>query len=70
MTRPLTSSPRCRLEIDGVPWMFEADTCVNGLAHGTGLAASIDGKEIIVDGRYVLGHRIEGEITPLVAGAS
>lgn len=66
VTQPLASVPRCRLEIDGSPWMFEADTCVNGLAHGTGLAARIDGREIIENGRYVLGKRISGEVQRLV----
>jgi hypothetical protein len=65
-TRPLVQSPRCQLQIDGVAWMFESDECVNGLAHGTGLAARLDGTAIIPDGRFVLGHRIDGRIERLV----
>ena len=40
--------------------MFESAECVNGLAHGNGLAASVDGREIVRDGRYVLGRLIDG----------
>jgi hypothetical protein len=45
--------------------MFEAPSCINGLAHGTGSAASLDGERIVVDGRFVLGHLVEGEIQVL-----
>jgi hypothetical protein len=45
--------------------MFESSDCVNGLAHGRGLAARLDGMEIIIDGRVVLGRLIEGEIESL-----
>lgn len=64
-TRTLEASVRCGLQIAGAAWMFESDDCVNGLAHGHGLAARLDGKEIIVDARVVLGHLIEGEIESL-----
>jgi hypothetical protein len=65
-TRPLEQSPRCRLEIAGTKWMFESDYCINGLAHGTGLAASVDGAEIVVEGRFVLGQLIDGDIERLI----
>ena len=65
LTRALEASMRCQLEIDGAGWMFEADNCVNGLAHGRGLAARLDGLEIIVDGRVVLGRLIEGDVLSL-----
>ena len=45
--------------------MFESDSCINGLAHGTGLAASVDGAKIVVEGRFVLGRLIDGEIESL-----
>lgn len=61
----LEASMRCQLEIDGASWMFESDDCVNGLAHGRGLAARLDGMEIIVDGRVVLGRLIEGDVLSL-----
>jgi hypothetical protein len=64
-TQPLEVSDRCRLEMDGQPWMFQSGDCINGLAHGRGLAASLDGSRIVVDGRFVLGRMIEGEIEPL-----
>ena len=50
---------------DLVAWMFEAESCVNGLAHGSGFAASLDGERIVVDGRFVLGHMVEGSVTVL-----
>lgn len=65
LTRALAASMRCQLEIDGNAWMFESDDCVNGLAHGYGLAARLDGLEIIVDGRVVLGRLIEGDVLSL-----
>lgn len=68
LTIPLVASERCRLVIDGAPWMFESDECINGLAHGRGLAASLDGRRIIEDGRIVLGRLIEGEFERLVTG--
>ncbi len=65
LTRALAASNRCQLEIEGAAWMFDADDCVNGLAHGRGLAARVDGLQIIVDGRVVLGRLIEGEVLSL-----
>ena len=45
--------------------MFNSEACVNGLAHGIGLAASLDGGMIIADGRFVLGRVVAGELTRL-----
>ncbi|MFW6093103.1 MAG: hypothetical protein ACODAC_03950, partial [Pseudomonadota bacterium] len=64
-TRPLEAVDECELVIEDEPWMFEADSCINGLAHGTGLAASLDGERIVVEGRFVLGHLVSGEIQEL-----
>jgi hypothetical protein len=64
-TRPLQGSTRCKLEIEGQQWMFESAECINGLAHGTGLAARTDGAEIIVQGRFVLGKLIDGTVERL-----
>lgn len=60
-SRPLAEEPRCRLRIFGKSWMFRNDACINGLAHGRGLAASLDGELIVAEGRFVLGHLVEGE---------
>jgi hypothetical protein len=65
-TRPLAAQPRCSLTIDTEPWMFESADCINGLAHGNGLAASLDGAEIVVDGRFVLGRLVRGDIETLI----
>ncbi len=64
-SRTLEASVRCALEIDGTAWMFESDDCVNGMAHGHGLAARLDGMEIIVDARVVLGRLIDGQVESL-----
>ena len=58
--RPLAEEPRCRLRLFGKPWMFRDDACINGLAHGRGLAVSLDGELIVAEGRFVLGHLVEG----------
>jgi hypothetical protein len=50
--------------------MFESAECINGLAHGAGLAASLDGGQIVVNGRFVLGTLVEGEIQVLSLGES
>ena len=54
-----------RLVIDGRPWMFESHDCVNGLAHGRGLAVSIDGDGVAPEARCVLGKLVEGRVRPL-----
>lgn len=67
-SRPLREVPHCRLVIDGRPWMFESPECINGLAHGRGLAASLDGTGVVLDGRFALGHMLEGTVQPLRPG--
>lgn len=59
--QPLAEEPRCRLRIYGKPWMFRDDACINGLAHGRGLAVSLDGELIVAEGRFVLGHLVAGK---------
>ena len=46
--------PGCRLTHGGAEWMFDGDSCVNGLAHGVGDVVRIDG-----------GALVEGEVVPL-----
>ena len=67
LSRPLAAEPRCLLEIDAEAWMFESPDCINGLAHGSGLAASLDGQQIVIDGRFVLGRLITGDVVRLNA---
>lgn len=59
---PLVEDERCRLRLEGRAWMFRSHSCINGLAHGRGLATSLDGELIVTDGRFVLGNLVEGEI--------
>ena len=70
LNQPLEQNSRCRLEIQDRAWMFSSDACVNGLAHGRGLAASLDGEVVIVNGRFVLGHFVEGDQQSLKLGDS
>ena len=65
MAAALADNPRCQLIIDDEPWMFQGDECVNGLAHGRGPAASLDGARYLGSARLVLGQLVEGEIRPL-----
>lgn len=53
---------RCSLTVEGKPWMFNDDTCINGLAHGNGLAVALDGSAYVLDGRFILGNLVRGEI--------
>ena len=59
---------RCSLTINGEPWMFNDDTCINGLAHGQGLAVALDGTAYVLDGRFILGRIVRGEIRSLELG--
>jgi hypothetical protein len=66
-TQPLMADKRCRITIDGREWMFQAPTCINGLAHGQGPAVSLDGAFYIPAAHVVLGQLVEGDIRPLRA---
>lgn len=59
---PVEAEERCSLTLDGKPWMFNDDTCINGLAHGEGLAVALDGSAYVLDGRFILGNLVRGEI--------
>ena len=50
----------CRLEIEGRLWMFRGDSCINGLAHGDGLAVQSDGLAYIANAEIVLGQLVNG----------
>ncbi|MCY4656666.1 MAG: hypothetical protein OXC80_07595 [Gammaproteobacteria bacterium] len=58
----------CRLQIEGRLWMFKGDNCINGLAHGKGLAVRSDGLAYISNAEIVLGQLVSGvkiSLTPL-----
>ena len=58
----IVEDQRCRVALDGHAWMFSSDECVNGRAHGWGVAVRLDGDAYVAQGRFVLGHMVEGEI--------
>ena len=55
----------CRLTHAGAEWMFDGDTCVNGLAHGVGDVVRVDGGAWAADAKVVLGRLVEGEVVSL-----
>ena len=65
ISKPLVAQENCRLTMDERGWMFNGDACVNGLAHGIGLAASLDGQLLVVNGRFVLGRMVDGDVQHL-----
>ena len=58
----ISADARCQLTLDGHAWMFSSDRCVNGHAHGRGAAVRLDGEAFVVDGHFVLGRMVRGEI--------
>ena len=42
-----------------------ADACIDGLAHGSGNAVSLNGLALIEDGSWVLGRLVKGVIIAL-----
>ena len=62
---PVQAVPRCQLQADGHGWMFESNLCINGLAHGDGHAVRLDGLAYVLDGRFVLGTLVRGEVQSL-----
>ena len=55
----------CRLEIEDRLWMFRGGNCINGLAHGLGMAVRSDGLAYITNAEVVLGSLVSGVITSL-----
>jgi hypothetical protein len=62
---PVADNPRCRSLESTSTWMVQADGCVNGLAHGNGIAASLNGEKLVVNGRWVLGVLVDGAVQNL-----
>ncbi len=68
---PLAHNPRCALHLDGAAWMFIGDDCIDGKAHGLGIAASLDGALLQQEAKAVLGRLLSGETRTLfVAGST
>ncbi len=59
---PVAAVERCSLTLDGKPWMFNDVNCINGLAHGEGLAVALDGSAYVLGGRFILGKLVRGDI--------
>ena len=62
---PVVASERCSLTHLERGWMFASQDCINGLAHGRGVAASLDGMYLIPEGRFVLGNLVDGDVLEL-----
>ena len=62
----IAANPRCELILEEVPWMFASDDCINGRAHGTGIAVRVDGQAYVQNARFVLGHMVAGEVHRLL----
>ena len=60
-TLTLLEEPRCQMVLQEKNWMFHSDSCVNGRAHGRGIAVSLDGQQVIRDAYLILGNLIAGE---------
>ena len=61
--RAIAADARCGLDLDGHGWMFQSAECVNGRAHGRGVAVRLDGEAFIAAGRFVLGELVQGEVS-------
>ena len=60
LERPLIDNATCALNHMGRHWMFESKQCINGLAHGEGLAVSLDGRLLIPEAKLILGQLVRG----------
>ena len=56
---------RCTLFVDEVEWMFRGNRCIDGLAHGAGVAAALDGTRVSGDANTVLGRLLQGNVRVL-----
>jgi len=66
-SQPVLAHERCGLSHMAREWMFDGSECINGMAHGEGVAASLDGLLIIPEGRFVLGQLVAGDVLELPA---
>lgn len=56
---------RCRLRVQGAEWMFRGNRCIDGLAHGAGVAATLDGTRVSDKANTVLGRLMQSQIRVL-----
>ena len=56
---------RCKFRDVNGEWMVKANSCINGLAHGIGKAASLTGLALIEGGEWVLGGLVAGTVVVL-----
>ena len=56
---------RCKFRDVNGEWMVKANSCINGLAHGIGKAASLTGLALIEGGEWVLGALVAGTVVAL-----
>ena len=61
-SRNIHKNPRCTLVIEELPWMFESEECINGLAHGSGPAISLDGSRYLAQASIILGKLVNGKV--------
>ena len=59
------SFANCTLNYLETSWMFESPHCINGLAHGNGVAVTLDGQAVIENGVFILGRKVAGELIQL-----
>ena len=64
---PVAENPRCALVLEEEAWMFASADCINGLAHGAGIAVRLDGQAYVDGGRFVLGNMVAGEMRWLIS---
>ncbi|MCY4041543.1 MAG: hypothetical protein OXF72_09835 [Gammaproteobacteria bacterium] len=67
----LVHNPRCALVAQSDVWLFLGEHCIDGMAHGRGIAARLDGALVQEQARAVLGRLLTGETRTLfVPGAT
>ena len=64
---PVADNPRCGSQDEATVWMVQADDCINGLAHGNGIAATLEGDKLVANGRWVLGVLVDGSVQNLLS---
>ncbi len=65
----IAADSRCQFSTLDGDWMVRADACINGLAHGSGNAVSLNGLALVEGGNWVLGKLVQGVVIALPAQA-
>ena len=66
-SRQIEENSRCGFSDEYGAWMVLANDCINGIAHGAGVAVTLDGRYVLSQGQWVLGNRLKGKLIELVA---